>query len=263
MKKKIVVRVVTCMVMGFVILLSSSVTYSASVEMPNTEKGKVALKLGVNSFKRKIKYDSGEIARTVTTGKVESDQYFIRGKYGISDRLEIYADYGSADMYFDYDNTIYDNEYDRDSFWGAGLAGEIFRTENGFKVGFDVHYAEGNADLKELKGYAGTTTTIDSFTGDIKWEEWHAALFVAKQFKFLEPFAGVKYSDYRHNQKAGIVMTVPAGGTMVTEDLDYKSEDNIGIFVGTKLNFKESFSFTVQGRFLDEEGIGCSLGYRF
>lgn len=257
MTSKIGLRIVACILAGFVFLLCSSVSYSASVEIPSAKKGKPEIKLGVNSFKRKIKYESGEISPISKTGKIESDQYFIRGKYGIFDRLEVYADYGNTGMFFDYDNTHYDDEWDRDYFWGIGLAGEIFKAENGVKIGFDVHYATGKNDLKNLEGQPNTVV----FTGDMRWKEWHTALFASKQFKFLEPFAGVKYSDYKHHQNASVTFTDTGG--WVTEDLDYKSEDKVGIFVGTKLNFKESFSFTVQGRFLDEEGIGCSLGYRF
>jgi len=255
MKRKIFLGVL----IGVGVLFYSSVSYSASIEMPSAEKGKPEIKLGVNSFKRKMKYDSGEISPTSKTGKIESDQYFIRCKYGILDRLEIYADYGSADMFFDYDNTNYKKEWDRDDFWGVGLVGEIFKAENGVKVGFDVHYAAGKQDLKNLEGLGDNVI----FSGNMKWKEWHAALFVSKQFKFLEPFAGVKYSDFNQHHDASIFITGLGGGFGVTEDLDYRSKDNVGIFVGTKLNFNDSIALAVQGRFLDEEGIGCSLGYRF
>jgi len=253
-------KIFLCVLIGSVVLFCCSVSYSANVEMPSAKRGKPEIKLGLNSFKRKIKYESGEISPTSKTGRIESDQYFIRGKYGILDRLEVYADYGSADMVLDYDNTSYDDEWDRDGFWGIGLAGIILKTENGVKMGFDAHYARGEHDLKDLKGYAPGTVT---FTGNMKWKEWHTALFVSKDFKYLEPFAGVKYSDYRHRQNADIGLTVGGGGATVVEDLDYKSRENFGVFVGTKLNFNESIALTVQGRFLDEEGIGCSLGYRF
>lgn len=194
--------------------------------------------------------------------EVEGNIYAGKAILTFADRIDLYGTFGEArdikykakilgtDVKFDLDNEF---------VWGVGLNMLLYDWKDyGIKLFVDGKYREiQEMDYKSVT-VNGITYSKAQIGGKInaEWKEWQVALGVSKQFKFLIPYMGVKYSDVDASAKATI------GGA--TYDLGSTGGDKVvGVFIGCSIVPAEQFSIDLEGRFIDEKAFTVRATYKF
>jgi len=163
------------------------------------------------------------------------------------------VDYGAAAVGLTLDATRkYELKYA--FLFGIGLKG-TYPLEKGWLLGLDASYLHHRNSYTGKINFAltGDITAVDevSFTGKMTFQEWQFAPYIAKKLDKIIPYLGVKYSkltltDDYENQKD-----------------KYRSDDNFGVFLGTDYKLNDSWSFNLEGRFVDETAMSFAAKYKF
>lgn len=139
--------------------------------------------------------------------------------------------------------------------WGVGLAGKTSVLEVADLFG-DLSYrmAEGmgwtSVDIN------GTIYQIaDIMDANITWREWHAAVGISKDFKYITPYAGIRYSD------AAAKLEATVDGTLYKGSIN--AVNKMGVFVGARIVPAADTNIHIQGRFIDETALMVSASLPF
>ncbi|MCD6094095.1 MAG: outer membrane beta-barrel protein [Candidatus Omnitrophica bacterium] len=278
MKKLILLSLVTLLCMPLTV-------YAASIGGVETQgAGKFTLGLDQEFvFDRDTKDVSvSEIVETTiaATGKLKSEvdkmyRTMLKISYGLFDNLDVYVKLGMADFEAKGKKSgIWENSATGDT--GIWEASTKLRGDNAFAYGFgvkgtypleddwiigcDVLYLRHKNDFKAtgtLSVYDDTGTPIpiddpsESWKGDMTFQAWHVAPYIAKEIENFVPYFGVKYSDQRIEYKS--------------EDskIKFKANDNFGVFLGTDYKIAENWTLNLEGRFIDETAMSFATTYKF
>ncbi len=208
------------------------------------------------TFDRKIKHESDDV-----------EFNFYGGKIGIliMDRFMPYTVLGAgkAEQKFTELGTSWKLETKHDFVWSIGGTAMLYETKPGemgdgiFRIGVDGRYRKADLDLDKLTvggtSYTKSDLGFKKFCFDMK--EWQVALGLSYQIQQLIPYIGVKYSDLRGDFIA----------KTTTDEVEgkFKSDNNIGIFVGGDIAINDTFSANIEGRFIDETAMSFGLLCRF
>lgn len=197
------------------------------------------------------------------------NQIYGKATLGFTPYFNIYAKLGGSDSgEIKTNNLATGNSYDLESkygfLWGLGVSGAKEFWE-GWKLGLDAQFNYWKADADKIKSSYGDKATRVS--GDIKNFEFQGTPFITKKFDFPEsglvfnPYLGVKFSYFK-TESDNIKYTLSAGDNR-TDSWSLKGDNNVGIVVGSNLEFAEKWAMQLEGRFIDEAAMTVGASYRF
>ena len=222
---------------------------------------------------------------------VEIDEMYrnmVKISYGVLDNLDIYVKLGTADLElkqtYTESGSIPDAEWagvlekgtskmDADTAfaYGIGAKGTLPLSETLF-LGCDIQYIRHKNDFTEKGSWTeynyddeGNLTSEEEYSadykGDVTFQEWQVAPYVAAKLGNFVPYLGVKYS--------GAVTKIKYASVSGDDD-DYdednvkdRADDHVGVFVGTDFKITENWKLNVEGRFVDETAVSIGLNYKF
>lgn len=186
----------------------------------------------------------------------------VKASYGVLDNLDIYVKLGTADFKgempwtwtdpFGSETGIAKLKGDNAFAYGFGAKG-TYNLKNDWIIGCDAQYLRHKNDYKGI--YSGDWGE-ETFKGDITFQEWQVAPYIAKKIGNFVPYLGVKYSDLR--QKVKVTWEDDEVETRKIE-----ADDNVGVFVGTDYKIADNWKLNLEGRFVDETAISFGATYRF
>jgi opacity protein-like surface antigen len=260
--------------------------YAASIDGVETQ-GKNKLGVGVDQeflFDRDMElkgnwYWNTPAGRTLET-KEEVDWMYrtmAQINYGLFDNFDVYVKLGTVDFksknsYAEKGAGMGDDvgtikvKGENAFVWGVGAKGAYNLTEN-WIIGCDVQYLRHTNDLKGRDSWTqynldGSIFEIsgDDISGEVTFQEWHIAPYVAMKLGDFTPYVGAKYSDLRTSYKTKYATTA------IGPDYNkpkFKADDNFGVFVGTDYKLGKNLRLNVEGRFIDETAMSFSATYKF
>jgi len=281
---------------GIWILLFTFVAVSsnaASIGGPDTQgKGKFSLGLDQDYvFNRDLKASSSSIDTVVATQATDGSvkisglincktklenmyRTMVKASYGLLNNLDVYLKLGTAagQGKNSYSGSVdFLDPYSLNTGTASIGGGSKLKTSNAFAYGFGLkgkydlpHGWFVGADaqyLRHTNSYtsSGSLMLTDNETsesvssdfsskGRLVIQEWQFAPYIAKKIKNFTPYLGVKYSDFRVNDVGS--------GTS-------RAKNNFGVFGGLSYKLKDHISLNLEGRFIDETAMTCSIGYKF
>ncbi|MBU1366716.1 MAG: outer membrane beta-barrel protein [Candidatus Omnitrophica bacterium] len=271
MRKLIVLSLVT-------FLCLSSVAYAASIGGAETQgQGKVGIGLDQEFvFDRDMKVkstgfeaDGGETFE-LKTGIDKMYRTMVKTSYGLFDGLDVYIKLGTADFESkskytwrdtatgDWDIGNWKMKGDNAFAYGFGMKGK-YEFENDWFIGCDVQYLTHKNDFKGTDSWEDSDgdSDVESIKGEVTFQEWQIAPYVAKRIGNFIPYFGIKYSDLRQKH------TIKWEGDPEGEKVKTKADDNVGVFVGTDYKINDAWSLNLEGRFIDETAISLACGFKF
>lgn len=214
-------QLLVAMMAGVLVATSAG---AAPIGWINPEAGRVGVGVEVGTVTGRDLEPTGG-----TNVEIESIYYVVRGSYGLTDQLEVYARLGGADL--DADGGL--GDAGAELAWGLGAQG--------------ILYDAGTWNLAaDGTFFAHNDHSFGSREGD--FSEWHLALQAQTQFEQFYPYIGVRYSD----------ATLEIAGQQ-----DRDADDNFGVYVGSGFNVTDQISAYLEGRFIDETAFGAGIAYRF
>ena len=163
-------------------------------------------------------------------GDYDSRSFSLKGTYGVSDILDLYANLGYADI----QNLDGHDDTTLGDLFGGGFKYLFFEgPESGvrFSISGDIQFLKSNSN----------GVSVD-------YQEISGAAIVSKNYGHLSPFAGVKFSD----------ISIDIAGTETI-----KPEDNTGLFAGLDYFVNPNVYFTGEIHVFAENSIYVGAGYNF
>ncbi len=194
------------------------------------------------------------------------NQVYAKAAVGLTPYFNVYGKLGGADG-GRIDTLNRDNllpvrvETDYGFMWGIGVSGakEIM---DGWKLGLDAQFNSTKTDADKVTFNGAATTGVK---GDIKNHEVQVTPFITKKFPFdqwsISPYVGCVVNYFW--TQTDRTLKYSQGGTEYSEGWTLKSEDNVGIVVGTDLEFAERWAMLLEGRFIDETAMTFGASYKF
>lgn len=197
--------------------------------------------------------------------------------YGILSNLDVYLKLGTADFKSTHNYISTWSTESNSGIWNEGnvkIEGEnafaygfgmkgTYPLKNDWFVGCDAQYLRHKNDLKGTDsgisyGYwvpsmerASSEFYSESFEGNVVFQEWQIAPYIAKKLGNFIPYLGIKYSDQKMIYKDKYGKT------------NFKADDNFGMFFGTDYKIAENWKINLEGRFIDETAMSLTATYRF
>lgn len=268
------------LVLGLLISLClPAASYASSIGGAETQgQGKFGIGLDQEFiFDRdmKLKSEEGLDPGDANEGmKSEIDNMYrtmVKASYGVLDNLDIYVKLGTAD--FKSKNNCTHTEADGDwekqndkikgdnTFaYGFGAKG-TYNLKDDWILGCDIQYLRHKNDFKGTRHYGENgqgwdPDDEDSIKGDVTFQEWHIAPYIATKIANFVPYLGIKYSDLRLKQKTEFE-------DENVEKRKLKANDNFGVFVGTDYKIADNWKLNLEGRFVDETAMSVGATYKF
>ena len=221
---------------------------------------------------------------------VEIDKMYrnmVRISYGVFDNLDIYLKLGTADLElkqtYTESGSIPDAEWtgvlekgtskinaDAAFAYGIGAKGTVSLSESLF-LGCDIQYIRHKNDFTGKGTWTEYNYDEDTgdlteeyqasadYKGDITFQEWQVAPYVAAKLGNFVPYLGVKYSGVVTRIKYASV----SGDDDDEDNAKDRADDHVGVFVGTDFKITENWKLNVEGRFVDETAVSMGLNYKF
>ncbi len=270
MKKLILLSLITLLCLPVAV-------YAASIGGAETQgQGKFAIGLDqefvfdrdmeLKSIDPALDLDPDETFET----KPEIDSVYrtmVKANYGLLENLDIYVKLGTADFKSNMDWTWTEAggwetgtmkiKGDNAFAYGFGAKG-TYNLKNDWIIGCDVQYLRHKNDYKGIDSWEDSTgdSGEESFKGNVTFQEWQVAPYIAKKIGNFVPYLGVKYSDLRTKFKV----------TWEDDEVEtwkIEADDNFGVFLGTDFKIGDRFSLNLEGRFIDETAMSVGATYRF
>ena len=183
-------------------------------------------------FKRRV---------TGVEGRVESNQYFITGSYGLLDWLSLDGKIGAGNVGFGPDNS---GRIDYDYGFAGG---------DGFRIRV---YGDEEKGLSVITGFQHISVhppaeNIDGERHSVIWDEWQGSSIIAKKMGNSTIYLGPLFSE-------GDIIYKVSGAR-----IRLKPEERWGGVIGIGCSIKENLQLYLEGRFGGEEGISGGITFRF
>ena len=253
------------------------VVYAASMGGAETQgQGKFAIGMDQEFvFDRDMELKSMDPDQVVLWGgtletKPEIDSMYrtmVKANYGVLDNLDIYVKLGTADFKGkmpwtwteagDWEKGTMKIEGDNAFAYGFGAKG-TYNLKNDWIIGCDVQYLRHKNDYKGIDSWEDSTgdSGEESFKGNVTFQEWQVAPYIAKKIGNFVPYLGVKYSDLRTKFKV-------TWKNDKVETWKIEADDNVGVFLGTDYKIGENWKLNLEGRFVDETAMSLAATYKF
>jgi len=186
-------------------------------------------------------------SENTTASQAEAQNVNVLGRisYGLTDRFEVSARLGMADL--DVDHTAgaafaRGNQFSGGSefAWGAALGA--------------ILYDAGTWNIAGQGNYLAHSGHQSNTTAELDYSEWNLGAQLQGKWDMFVPYVGVKYSDASLEQNNATSLGV-AG--------DFESADNVGVYGGAGWDFNPNWGGYVEGRFIDETSFGGGIRYTF
>lgn len=197
------------------------------------------------------------------SGEIEGNFYQAKCIFSFDNKMDFYCMLGqgqdiSCDVWLTSSDVRFDLE--NETVWGGGFNGVFFESYRyGLQVFTDFKYRRS----RNIKYQSVTVDGVRFNPGELTdptvnagWDEWQIALGVVKDFEYIKPYIGIKYSDVDFSASATAAGTSYELGGAGSNEL-------FGVFVGCSIVPTKQFSVDVGGRFIDEEGLTVSAAYKF
>ncbi len=170
-----------------------------------------------------------------------------RVSYGFTERAEVWGRFGYASLILqDPTPPRTTVEFDNAFAWGVGGGGIAMDQEN-WNLAIQGNYnSHGDHALQGLS----------SGSFDATWSDWNIGVQAQGKYDAFMPYIGLRYSDATA-EYSGIFVAALGGG------FDDNAQTNFGIYGGFGYDFSPEFSAYLDGRVIDELGIGGGLKYSF
>ncbi len=174
-------------------------------------------------------------------GELESSQYFLDLSYGLTDKISIDLKVGVGNLMHRPDDS-YKINYD------TAFAGGY-----GFRV---LMYDNPERGLKGVWGFQHIsvhppTIRNNADENEAIVDDWQISALISKDVTFFVPYLGAKIS------RCDVIHTV--GGERGRK----KSDELIGIVLGTDIKLGNSFKLNIEGRAIDETSFSTRLSFLF
>ncbi|MEW6171151.1 MAG: hypothetical protein AB1472_06305 [Candidatus Omnitrophota bacterium] len=214
----------------------------------------------------------------------------IKVSYGLLDNLDIYVKLGTSDTQIrqNYDGLVggfpmsslgggFNYRTEGPTFvYGGGIKATYDLTKGWF-VGCDAQYLTSKSDYYlsniatvQILGL-GILDSVESYRGELLFQEWHVAPYLAKKIGKFSPYLGLRYSDSKIRDRSRIAaQNAFLDMQFFLPDLSqssyshrYKAENNLGIFFGTDYKVNKNWTLNLEAHFRDEYVINFSGTYSF
>jgi hypothetical protein len=193
---------------------------------------------------------SDDSATTVKDGDDNLTKFHmdsLRGRYGVTDYLEVFAEIGGA----------YRELFDFNFVYGGGLRLNLFQVKRGLLRGF-YSALQGEFLYGEVD-YEYDSITNDTWEKKSEWEE-----FVLKgELGLVHPrftaYIGAFYFDYQEETERELLEDLPP--VLLKDELE--EEESFGAFGGIDINLSSKLLLTVEGQVNGQKSIFGTLEYRF
>ena len=225
--------------------------------------------------KRDVKIEDEE-----ETEEVKSNRYMLKGTFGITDKINIYAKLGMADGKIDLPNEM---DLDDDSFavddfkgdlefcYGAGLKALIYNQDN-LKLGFSFQLHNFKTEDNIFEGVEAIYVEdldewlyLNKIRLEIDWWEYDLAFGSSYDIQGnFTVYGGIMYSKLDGEMTVKIEASDFYGYTFSGSDkVDAEEDDSFGVFLGGTFNINPQFSVGLEGRFIHETSFALTAGYAF
>ena len=166
--------------------------------------------------------------RTKELDESESNMLTARVTYGLSDRVDLYATIGKANVQGldSFDGSL-------ENIWGGGVKFLLFEGVNKTRVTI-------NADARFFETSDGNN--------DAEYQELSAAVIISKRRGNLTPYGGIKIST--------VEIDIDSSGK-------WKEDDREGFFAGTDYFVNPNVYFTGEIHVFAENTVYAGVGYNF
>ncbi len=235
------------------ILLSFFLPYPAfsdSINLINpqgAENWSILTKINWN-FDGDLDFDGSNFVQSGSDIEID-DHYKINAiaVFGITDEIDLYAGIGISDFSIDGNLASYGKmniDADTDIAYIAGIK-SLFFIDSGYYAGIDFQYEWSNND-------ADIELSSGNYDGDIDYEKWHIAPYIARPYETYSPYAGIRYTSIEYKADfSGL------------GKIDFENDNEIGIFIGSDFNITDNISGNIEIGFLDQTSISTSINYKF
>lgn len=182
-------------------------------------------------------------------------------EYGLTDIVSVYAKLGAADFGAEAESRTgsaktadLDFESNTGLGWGLG-ARAVKNLDNGIIVGATGGYFASGHRAKVTDRNVNGTVSSTTYK-DVSYGEWQIAAYVAKEIGQLTPYAGIRWSD------ASFEIEDPSNGSFVGR-AEFKSDENLGFVLGTRMDVNERISIGIEGSLNDESAIAIAADWKF
>lgn len=230
------------LVLGIMVGLAITAVYASPMGPVRPAMGRFGLEFEAASESRKM--DISGNGTNTTNRKVESVLLLGRGTYGLTDRIELTARLGAADL------------DGRDMTAAAVKIGSNYRFAWGIGIG-GILYDAGNWNLAAQGNYFAHTghepkAPYNTTSGKMKFWDYNIGLQVQGKFDQFLPYVGVKYSSARVDYS-----------NINGENYKDEANKNVGVYCGAGVEFAPQWSGYIEGRFVDETSFGGGIRYTF
>ncbi len=243
-------------------LLMATLANAAPVRIPGGKADEGVAKIGNGKFIMGVgaEYDHVDTMKFKESSEVNFDSAAAVVSLAYDRKYSVYGIFGEilGPEFIDNNGGPFKATFDDTFMWGAGANGIIYEQE-GLQFFADGSYSEAD-DMDFNKITFGSTeyTKADLLPGASikgKFEQWQAALGVAKDFEWIKPYGGVLYVDSKSTVKVSV--------TGNSESASVKNKDKVGVFAGMTVTPLKWLGLNVQGRFIGETAVMGSVTLRF
>ncbi len=292
MRKLIVLGLVTFLCLPLVVYASSI----GGAETQG--KGKVGIGLDQEfvfdkDLKTKTENDQWQVSDDTVldvNAKVKSEidkmsRTMVKTSYGVLDNLDIYLKLGTASFESkhsysaigsfapeDWNGVLYEGTSKikgKNAFaYGFGMKG-TYPLKNDWIIGCDVQYLRHKNNVKGTDSWidyeynhegelVGTDVGSATIKGDVTFQEWQVAPYIAKKIGNFVPYLGGKYSGVSVISKIQY-----EGDDDDAEKMKFRADDHFGVFLGTDYKLGDNWKLNLEGRFIDETAMSLGATYKF
>ena len=248
---------------NMILLLFFSVAMAGTIGNPTAtvEQGSFRVGAEIDLTERDIEVDDGGESL-----EAESNRYIVRGTYGISDQINVYAKLGMADCTVDEFEFDGDNEFT----YGGGLKATIYDAGE-VKIGLVAqlsHFSSEDTIWEKEGGYGGVSWEE---RGERELTSWEDEIAVGASYGGLGnfvPYGGIFYSridgeaDYEQSGERYHYGS-EVHSYSYPETSDFEESDSIGIFVGADYAVSEQFNLGAEARLINESSFSFWASYAF
>lgn len=244
------------------------------------------LKTKTENYQWQVKEDT--VLDVNTKLKSEIDKMYrtmAKVSYGVLDNLDVYVRLGTASFESkhsysataslpaeDWNGVLEEGSAkikgDNAFAYGFGMKG-TYPLKNDWFIGCDVQYLRHKNDVKETDSWTeyeygskgvltGTSAHSAEAKGDVTFQEWQVAPYIAKKIGNFVPYLGGKYSGVSVSAKVKW-----EGDDEDAEKMKFRADDHFGVFLGTDYKLGDSWKLNIEGRFVDETAMNLGATYRF
>jgi len=251
--KRRLLQLISILTGNMILLLFFSVAMAGTIGNPTAtvEQGSFRVGAEIDLMERDIESDDGGEAV-----EAESNRYIVRGTYGISDQINVYAKLGMADC------TVDEFDGDNQFTYGGGLKATIYDAGE-VKIGLVAQLSHvSSEDSYEEEGYYGY-----SYSEDVELTWWEYEIAVGASYGGLGnfvPYGGIFYSRIDGEAEVAYEWVNYYYGTYSgSETSDFEESDSIGIFVGADYAVSEQFNLGAEARLINESSLSFWASYAF